>query len=350
MKKDDSERRWALLCQRSPEADFFFAVITTGIFCRPSCPSRAPRRENVRFYDSAADALLAGFRPCKRCHPDRSGAREALEARIAKACALMEESEAPLTLHMLAERAAMSPWHFHRQFKLMTGLTPGAWQRALRAERLRKAQAGGETVTRALHEAGYTSGGRAYRQVKRALGMKPSQYRRGGELLTLYFAQGTCQLGDYLIAESARGVCAVLLGDSPEALFQELTQTFSHARLLPGDAAFGQRICGIVRWLDNPAEHAFSLPLDLHGTVFQREVWQALQAIPAGETISYQTLAQRIGKPRTIRAVANACAANTLAVIVPCHRVVRQSGALSGYRWGSERKRRLLQREAAQEE
>ncbi|MBV4411952.1 bifunctional DNA-binding transcriptional regulator/O6-methylguanine-DNA methyltransferase Ada [Enterobacteriaceae bacterium YMB-R22] len=347
---DNDERRWLAVEKRdrSRDDEFVYAVITTGVYCRPTCRARRPLRQHVRFFNDAGAAEDAGFRPCKRCQPDKSHPHAAQQAKIVQACRLLEASETPLTLEALADKVAISPGYFHRLFKAATGLTPRAWQQARRASKLRDALSGGQKVTRALYDAGYASGSVFYQQADAALGMTARQFRNGGEGVTVYFALGRCQLGEFLVAESERGVCAILLGDEPQALVAELTQSFPKARLTPGDAAFQQRVAQVVGWLERP-QGEFALPLDLRGTAFQREVWQALRAIAPGTTVSYQELARRIGRPRASRAVAGACAANLLAVVVPCHRVVRQDGGLSGYRWGVARKRALLAREAQEE-
>lgn len=345
---DIDDRRWLAVVQRDSEARFIFAVITTGVYCRPSCRARRPLRQNIRFFADAPAAERAGFRPCKRCQPDKASAHAAQQARIAEACRLLEESDEPLTLEALAKKVAMSPYHFHRLFKAATGLTPGAWQRARRADKVRDALSGGKAVTHALYEAGYASGSGFYRQADAALGMTARQFKNGGANARIRFALGRCQLGEFLVAESERGVCAILLGDKPQALLRELEASFPQAELAPGDSAFERRVAQVIGWLERP-EGEFALPLDLRGTAFQREVWQALRAIAPGTTVSYQELARRIGRPNATRAVAAACAANRLAVVVPCHRVIRQDGGLSGYRWGVERKRELLKREAQEE-
>ncbi len=347
---DIDDRRWQAVTQRDGTADgeFVFAVVTTGVYCRPSCRARRPLRHNVRFFAATQAAEQAGFRPCKRCQPDKASPHAAQQARIAEACRLLEASDAPLTLEALAKQVAMSPYHFHRLFKATTGLTPKAWQQASRADKVRDALSGGKDVTRALFDAGYASGSVFYQQADAALGMTARQFRQGGTNTRIQFALGRCQLGEFLVAESERGVCAILLGDDPQALLHELETSFPQAQLEPGNSAFDQRVAQVIGWLERP-EGEFALPLDLRGTAFQREVWQALRAIAPGSTVSYQELARRIGRPRATRAVAGACAANRLAVVVPCHRVIRQDGGLSGYRWGVERKRALLEREAQEE-
>lgn len=344
---DDS--RWLSVENRDSRADaeFVFAVKTTGIFCRPSCSARHPLRKNVLFFADPHNAKEAGFRPCKRCQPDKLSPEIQRVQRVTQACRIMEASDTPLTLAALAAQVAMSPFHFHRLFKSITGLTPNAWQKALRTRRLREQLMQGETVTRAAYDAGFQSGSHFYQQANAALGMTARQYRQGGSQATIRFVVGTCLLGEFLVAESGRGICAIMLGNTAELLIAELETLFPNALLVADCPAFATRVAQVVSVLEHPSRD-FELPLDIQGTVFQQQVWQALRSIPAGETVSYQDLATRIGKPKSVRAVAGACAANKLAVIIPCHRVVRHDGALCGYRWGVERKQLLLDIEAQQ--
>lgn len=342
------DARWQAVVDRDEQADgqFVFAVLTTGIFCRPSCRSRHALRCNVRFYDNVDAAAAAGFRPCKRCQPDKAYPQQQRIDKIARACRLLEQ-EAPLTLDQLARQVALSPYHLHRLFKSITGMTPKAWQQAWRARRLRASLSHGETVTGALLAAGFPDSSSYYRQADAALGMTARQYRRGGA--DVHYTIGDCALGRCLVAESERGVCAVLLGDDDKSLTAELHQHFPQAQQAETDEAFAGRVVQVIRSLED-ARIPLSLPLDIRGTAFQLRVWQALRAIPSGSTASYGDIAATIGQPGAVRAVARACAANTLAIIVPCHRVIRRDGTLSGYRWGSERKALLLLREAGKEE
>lgn len=344
------DQRWQDVLARNPQADgqFVFAVLTTGIFCRPSCTARHALRQNVRFYPDVQSAIAAGFRPCKRCQPDKAHPQQQRLDKVAKACRLLEQ-DSPITLEQLAEAVAMSPYHFHRLFKSVTGMTPKAWQLAFRARRLRTTLGENNTITDAVLAAGFPDSSSYYRQADAALGMTAGQFRRGGEASDVWFTCSRCTLGHCLVAESERGICAILLADSDEQLLEELRNLFPHARRAEGNAAFSERVAQVIRRLDH-ADSPFTLPLDLRGTAFQMQVWQALREIPAGETVSYQALAMKIGKPGAVRAVASACAANKLAIVIPCHRVVRQNGALSGYRWGTARKAQLLQREANEEE
>lgn len=343
------ERRWQAVETRDGQADgeFVFAVRTTGIFCRPSCTARHPLRKNVLFFQSPDAASAAGFRPCKRCQPDKLAPDQQRVERIMQACRIMEASPESLTLEAVAASMAMSPFHFHRIFKSIVGVTPSAWQKALRARRLREQLTKSDTVTQAAYDAGFQSGSGFYQQADTTLGMTARQYRQGGKSATIQFVVGTCQLGEFLVAESERGICAILLGNAPEELIAELESLFPQATVEAGNEAFAKRVAGVVSYLDHPGR-AFELPLDIQGTAFQRQVWQTLRAIPVGETVSYRQIAERMGNPKAIRAVAGACAANRLAVVIPCHRVVRNDGALSGYRWGVERKQLLLDLEAQQ--
>ncbi len=338
--------RWATVLTRDPAADgrFFYSVRTTGVYCRPSCGARAPRPENVEFHLSAADAERAGFRPCRRCRPDQPsvGARQA--ALVAELCRFIETSERPPSLAELAKRAGLSPWHLHRVFKAVSGVTPAAYAAAHRARRLRAELDRAATVTEAIYGAGYGSAGRFYGKSDQLLGMTPTRYRAGGRNVRIRFAIGECSLGSILVAASERGVCAIFLGDDPEALARDLQDRFPRAELVGGDAGFEELVSGVVGLVEAP-KRGLKLPLELRGTAFQQRVWQALRGIPPGATASYADIARRIGAPESVRAVARACAANPLAVAIPCHRVVRTDGALSGYRWGVERKRALLERE-----
>ena len=340
--------RWAAVLAKDSQADgaFVYSVRTTGVYCRPNCAARPARRENVAFHDSIEAAQAAGFRPCKRCKPDQASLAERNALAVAKACRMIEETEEIPSLDDLAAQAEMSPFHFHRVFKGVTGLTPAAYARAQRAERVRQALPASRTVTEAIYDAGFNSGGRFYEASGKVLGMTPSRFRAGGALATIRFAVGECSLGSILVAATDKGVCAILLGDDPELLVRDLQDRFDRAELIGGDAEFEGLVAQVVGLVEQP-RLGHDLPLDVRGTAFQQRVWQALQEIPAGETASYAQVAERIGRPSAVRAVAQACAANALAVAIPCHRVVRNDGALSGYRWGVERKRALLEREAA---
>lgn len=344
------DERWQAVLARSAAADgqFVFAVQTTGIFCRPSCTAKQALRKNVRFFPDAGAALSAGFRPCKRCQPDKAHPQQHRLDKITRACQLLEQDEA-ITLETLAQQVAMSPYHLHRLFKATTGLTPRAWQQASRARRLRDALNRGEGVTQAILQAGFPDSSSYYRQADTALGMTAKQFRRGGERLAIRHTLADCALGRCLVAESERGICAILLGDDDAALVAELRALFPAARDEPADDAFRQRVRQVIATIDG-RDVPLTLPLDIQGTAFQQQVWQALRTIPCGETVSYQQLAATLGRPKAVRAVASACGANKLAIVIPCHRVVRTNGALSGYRWGVSRKAQLLRRESSGKE
>jgi AraC family transcriptional regulator, regulatory protein of adaptative response / methylated-DNA-[protein]-cysteine methyltransferase len=345
----DDHARWTAVVARDPAADgtFYYCVRTTGVYCRPSCAARLARRENVAFHATPAAAEQAGFRACRRCRPNEPPRSERDAALVVRACRLIEAAEEPIDLERLADAVAISPFHFHRVFKATTGLTPRAYAAAKRAARVRDELARSSTVTAAIYEAGFASSGRFYSGSAKVLGMTPTDYRAGGSRVAMRFAVGQCSLGSILVAASAIGVCAILLGDDPDALARELQDRFPNAHVVGDDPEFERWIAAVIGLVDAPRV-GLELPLDIRGTAFQRRVWQALAEIPLGTTASYADVAAKIGAPRAVRAVAQACAANTLAVAIPCHRVVRKDGELSGYRWGVERKRALLEREAKQ--
>lgn len=341
------DARWAAVRARDASADgsFYYSVKTTGVYCRPSCAARPAKPENVAFHATAAAAERAGFRPCKRCKPDQPPLAERQAGQVAALCRLIESSEQVPTLEELASHAGLSAFHTHRMFKAVTGVTPKAYAAAHRAHRVRGELRTRGTVTEAIYGAGYNSPARFYEQSNAVLGMTPTRYRAGGRDLEIRFAIGACTLGSILVAATPRGVCAILLGDDPQELAHDLERRFPRARLIGADAGFEQLVAQVVGMVEQP-RLGTKLPLDIRGTAFQQRVWKALCRIPAGKTASYAAIASRIGAPRAVRAVAQACAANALAVAIPCHRVVRTDGDLSGYRWGVERKRELLDREA----
>ena len=342
------ESRWQAIVNRDRAAagEFFYSVATTGVYCRPGCPARRPRREHVGFHATCEEAETAGFRPCRRCRPDEPSLAERHAGAVAAACRLIETAEEMPRLDALAETAGMSRFHFHRVFKATTGCTPRAYAAARRADRVREALRGSGTVTEAIYEAGFGSNGRFYADSLGVLGMSPTTFRRGGANERMRFAVGECSLGAILVAATTKGVCAILLGDDPNALVRELEDRFPRAELLGGDTEFEDQMARVVGFVEAP-ERGLNLPLDIRGTSFQQRVWRALRDIPTGSTATYGDVAERIGSPGAARAVARACAANPVAVAIPCHRVVRGDGAPGGYRWGVERKRALLDREAA---
>lgn len=338
--------RWAAVVARDVEADdhFVYAVASTGVYCRPSCAARRARPENVRFYATRQEAENAGFRPCRRCRPDQPSRIARRAAQVTAACRIIDHAETAPKLTELAQRVGVSPYHFHRLFKKITGLTPREYAAARRAQRLRHELHQGERVTKAVFDAGYSSSSRFYEKSDAVLGMTPSDYRAGGANSTIHFALGSCFLGSVLVAQSDRGVCAILLGDDPKALARDLQCRFPRAKLIGGDGEFARRVTRVIDFIEEPAK-GLAVPLDIRGTAFQQRVWRALRETPAGQTVSYGAIASRIGAPKSARAVARACAANPLAVAIPCHRAIREDGSLSGYRWGMERKRALLDKE-----
>jgi AraC family transcriptional regulator, regulatory protein of adaptative response / methylated-DNA-[protein]-cysteine methyltransferase len=340
--------RWESVLARSTEADgtFYYSCRTTGVYCRPSCAARHPNPENVRFHRTRKEAEAAGFRPCKRCKPDQPSLLEQHAAKVTEACRLIESSPSVPPLDELAARAGLSPFHFHRVFRTITGLTPRGYAAAHRGKRVRKELARNGTVTRAIYESGYNSNAQFYGEAQQLLGMAPTTYRAGGANTEIRFAVGECSLGSILVAASDVGVCAILMGDDPDLLARNLQDRFPRAKLVGGDEDFEALVARVVGFVEAPAL-GLDLPLDVRGTAFQQRVWQALREIPPGSTVSYAEIASRIGSPQSVRAVAGACAANPIAVAIPCHRVVRTDGGLSGYRWGVERKEALLRREAA---
>ncbi len=342
----DDNSRWRAVIERNQTANdiFVYAVKTTGVYCRPQCSARLPNRENVHFYDSPELARRAGFRPCKRCRPDEASLLDKQRAAVTKACRLIEEAETPPRLADLAAAVEMSPHHFHRIFKAITGVTPKGYADAHRTRRVRDELADGASVTEAIYSAGFNSNGRFYANSTEQLGMTPSEFRAGGSGVDIRFAVGECSLGSILVAASDKGLCAILLGDDPDALARALQDQFTEANLIGGEEAFDRWVATVVGFVENPAL-GLDLPLDIRGTAFQIRVWEAIREIPFGTTASYAKIAERIGRPEAVRAVAQACGANPLAVAIPCHRVVRSDESTSGYRWGVERKAELLRRE-----
>jgi len=342
---------WGAVRSRDSSFDgaFYYSVVTTGVYCRPSCPARLAKRENVAFHASCAEAEAAGFRPCKRCKPNEPSLRHQHAAKIAQACRIIEEAEELPKLEILAAAVGLSPYHFHRVFRSIVGVTPKAFAVTLRQKRLHENLSVSGSVTEAIYASGFNSAGRLYAKSMDYLGMTPTEFRSGGKGTALRFAVGKCSLGCALVAASEKGVVAIFLGDDPDALFADLQKRFPHAALVGGDASFEDIMTKVVSLIDAPARDV-ALPLDIRGTAFQHRVWQALRDIPAGTTATYSEVAECIGMPKAVRAVATACAANKIAVVVPCHRVVRSDGSLSGYRWGVERKRRLIAREKKQRE
>jgi AraC family transcriptional regulator of adaptative response/methylated-DNA-[protein]-cysteine methyltransferase len=340
--------RWATIAARDASADgrFFYSVKTTGVYCRPSCGSRLPRPENVQFHATQADAVKAGFRACKRCKPNEALSSGELAATVVEICRFIERADEVPGLETLARRAKMSPFYFHRVFKRITGLTPKEYAAAHRSGKLRKELGSSGSVTNAIFDAGFQSSSRFYEKSGEILGMKPADFRAGGRNAQIRFAIGESSLGSILVAQSERGICAITMGDDPEALVRDLQDRFPKAQLIGADREFEKLVAQVVGFVEAP-RIGLDLPLDVRGTAFQQRVWRALRKIPAGKTVSYTDIARRIGAPKAVRAVAQACGANPIAVAIPCHRVVRNDGALSGYHWGIERKQALLKKEAS---
>src|SRR5229473_5054188 len=342
----NEEPCWAAVIAHDATQDgrFFYSVRTTGVYCRPGCASRQPRRENVAFYETAAAAETAGFRPCKRCRPNEGSSADRHVAAISRACALIRARDTVPTLAELAAAAGISRFHFHRVFKQITGTTPREWGKAYRLDRFAERLDSGEPIAAAVYAAGFGASSRAYAAAPNGLGMTPGARRRGGAGERIRFTVVATALGQALVAATERGICMTALGDDRAGLEAELRQRFPKAELVAADAVLAGWAKRIVRFITRPGEQP-DLPLDIRGTAFQARVWRALQKIPPGRTASYRDIAAVLGQPRAVRAVAHACAANKLALLVPCHRVVRSDGDLAGYRWGIERKRALIARE-----
>ncbi len=338
--------RFDALARRDKSAGFFYAVTSTGIFCRAGCAARLPKPEHIRFFEAAAQAQAAGFRPCRRCRP---GAEEPQAAVVAAACRAIEAAATPPSLKRLAQAAGLSPFYFHRLFKAQTGVTPRAYAAAQRAKRVQAALRQAGSVTQAIYEAGFNASGRFYAAADEILGMAPAAVRAGGASEVIEYAAGMCALGHVLVARTGTGICAISLGDEPAVLHRELAKNFPRAELVAGGEGFETLLAAVIAFAERPGGN-FALPLDIRGTAFQLRVWQALREIPAGVTASYTEIAARIGAPDSARAVAGACAANRLAVVVPCHRVKRADGRLAGYRWGVARKAKILAVEAGDDE
>lgn len=349
---------WQSIVDRDGDFDgrFVFAVKTTGVYCRPSCPARQPKRKNVALFKSPTEAEVAGFRACKRCHPASESIEERHLDAVKKACAHIEAAPESLSLNEVAIVAGFSPSHFHRLFKRLVGVTPKAYAAGQRVKRLQKNLVADRTVTDAIYEAGFGSGSRVYESAQKTLGMTPSKYRAGGKNQTIRYTIATSPLartihelpglGLILVGATGKGVCCIEIGDDRETLRESLHQRFPAASLAEDFLDLKEWVAEIVAFIDTPS-HGLTLPLDIQGTAFQQRVWQALQKIPVGQTASYRAIAVAIGEPTAQRAVARACGANKLALAIPCHRVVRTNGELGGYRWGVERKSRLLEQEKA---
>lgn len=348
----DEAAAWTSVLERDPTADenFFYGVTTTGIYCRPSCPSRRPKRENISFFSSTEAAERAGFRACQRCRPNRP---KSTNTAVQRARDYIDEHAGELderiTLSLLSDHAGLSPYHLQRKFKETVGLTPAQYIRARKSEKLKSELKRGETVSRASFGAGYGSSSRAYEDASTRLGMTPATYKRGGAGAQIDYVLAKTSLGVLLVAATERGVCAVKIGDSEKRLEEALTHEYPAAerkRAAAPSSELQAWVDAVVAAIDGGSART-DVPLDVQASAFQWKVWRELQRIPFGQTRSYSEIAQAIGSPRAVRAVASACANNRVALLIPCHRVIRQSGDLGGYRWGLERKRKLLEKERA---
>lgn len=340
------DARWKAINENNSNADgaFYYAVITTGIYCRPSCRSKLPNRDNVEYFKTCGDAEAAGYRACKRCKPRAMSKAEETEQKIIHACRIIEESETSIKLDALATQVNLSPYHFHRLFKKIVGITPKQYASRQKSRRFQTNLKTSPSITDAIYSSGYSSSGSAYDKKRDQLAMKPKVYRKGAEGVTITYGLSQCFLGWVIVAATDRGICAIEFADDPETLPEQVQARFPKAQLNKADRGFKKLIKEVVDFIESPKD-TFQVPLDIQGTAFQQKVWEVLRQIQPGETTSYTDVAERIGKPNAVRAVASACAANKLAVVIPCHRVVSKSGKTGGYRWGPDRKQRLLKSE-----
>lgn len=345
-KTKNFEFRWDTLISRSSREDcpFFYAVKTTGIFCRPGCSSRLPKKENVEFFDTIKEAVEAGYRPCKRCKPLSFSSHDTIVQKVITACRKIEESEDDVPLEELAAEASFSPWHFQRLFKEVIGFSPKEYSIGLKAQKFRRILSSSLSVTEAIYDSGFGSSSRVYEQSDKLLAMNPSRYKNGGSGLLITYGISKCFLGHVLVAFTKKGICTIEFGDDPDSLSIILQKRFNHAKIEELKADSYDHIKNVIDMIDHPRDD-IHIPLDIQGTIFQEMVWKALRLIPSGKTRTYSDIALEIGHPRAVRAVANACAENKLAIAIPCHRVVRKDGSLGGYRWGTDRKQKILDKE-----
>lgn len=344
-----NDARWQAVMTRDSNADgcFFYAITTTGIYCYPSCPSRLAQRVNTLFFATSNDAQRAGFRPCKRCQSDQDTPLNRNTHIVANACRLIESSNEPIDLETLAKSQHMSRYHFHRLFKSITGITPKAYSLVYRAHKIKTELTDCSSITEAIYHAGFNSSACFYATSTEILGMTPTQFKNGGHSETIHYSIGTCSFGPILVARSEKGICAILIHNDNKPILADLQKRFPKATLVEDKSDFHHWLAQVIHFVEAP-QKGLELPLDIRGTIFQQRVWHILQRIPLGTTASYTDIATQLGDPKAVRAVARACAANPIALLVPCHRVVRSDGGISGYRWGAENKRTLIAREAAQ--
>jgi AraC family transcriptional regulator, regulatory protein of adaptative response / methylated-DNA-[protein]-cysteine methyltransferase len=347
MLPDSRDEFWTAVLSkdRTYDGQFVFAVSSTHIYCRPSCPSRRPKRENVSFFALPAAAEKAGFRACLRCHPDDVQTKDPQVEMVQRVCRLIESSEGePVTLDSLSEQVGVSSFHLQRTFKSIMGMSPSDYAETRRVNKFKQGVQAGEKITSAMYDAGFGSSSRLYELASSQLGMTPATYGKGGRGAVIRYAIGDSPLGRLLVASTEKGVCSVRLGDSDDALTTELKQEFSAAEILLDESRLRPALTAVLDHL-NDRTPRIDLPLDIRATAFQRQVWEQLQKIPAGETHSYSQVAKGIGQEKAVRAVARACGTNPVALVIPCHRVIREDRSLGGYRWGVDRKKKLLERE-----
>jgi len=337
------DARWHAVLNNNSSADgsFYYAVLTTGIYCRPSCTSRLPNRANVEYFTTCEEAEAAGYRACKRCKPTTKSKAVETEQKIIHSCRIIEESETSLKLDELAAQVNLSPYHFHRLFKKIVGVTPKQYASRNKSQRFQKSLKTSPSITDAIYSAGYGSSGGAYDKTQDQLAMKPKVYRKGAAGITITYGLAQCFLGWVIVAATDRGICAIEFGDDPDALPDQVQSRFPKAQLKEADRGFKTLINEVVEFIESPGGD-FKIPLDIQGSAFQQQVWNVLRRVKPGETLSYTEVAEKIGNPNAVRAVASACASNKLAVVIPCHRIISKAGKLSGYRWGTKRKKMLL--------
>lgn len=344
---DEQEAKWQAVLAKDTRFDgqFVFAVSSTGIYCRPSCPSRRPRRDRVSFFQLPEAAERAGFRACRRCHPRKARVMDPQIETVQRVCRLIEDNQGErVTLAALSEQVGVSVFHLQRTFKSIMGVSPSQYAEGRRISRFKKSVRDGEAITNAIYDAGYGSSSRLYERAASQLGMTPATYGKGGQGAIINYAIVACPLGRLLVAATPKGVCSVKLGDSDAALKAELLNEFPAAEIRPDEKPLRHTLQAIIQHLESKIPH-LDLPIDLRSTAFQRQVWEQLRAIPYGETYSYSDIAKAIGQQKAVRAVARACATNPVALVIPCHRVIREDKSLGGYRWGLERKQKLLEQE-----